>query len=46
MMVSAAQLDSSGTDNQWTAASAAAMGGGGTAMDLVGWGKIGQWWHE
>ena len=40
MSVLAAQLDSGGTDNRWTASAAAAMGGDGIAMDVVGRGEI------
>ena len=46
MSVSAAQLDSGGTDTRWTATLAAAMGGGGIAMYVVGGGQVGQWRHE
>ncbi len=37
--MSVAKLDSGGTDNRWTATSAAAMGGGRIAMDVVGRGE-------
>jgi hypothetical protein len=40
MSVLAAQLDSGGTDNRWTVALVAAIGGGGIAMDVIGRGEI------
>ncbi len=36
MSVSAAQLDSGGTDNRWTVSVSVPMGGDGIAMDVVG----------
>ena len=46
MSVLVEQLDSGGTYNWWTAALAAAMGGGWIVMDVVGGGDIGQRWQE